>query len=177
MLFLLHRPPLVIQLDNDSAFKIADIEDICLKWGVIHLWSPGYCAKYNGSCETGNGTLKTYTHHEAARHDRPGEWTCDDLDAARLWANALARPSGRRGSSPDEAWNERTPITLQERIEFYQRVEMETTKRNVAQLKGVERAAAERKAIAAALVAFGYLLIRRRQNSPLFKSKFWTGIS
>jgi hypothetical protein len=38
-------------------------------------------------CEAGIGGLQTRAHCEAARHDRPGEWTCDDVYAAGLLAN------------------------------------------------------------------------------------------
>lgn len=176
-LFALYGAPLVLKSDNDKAFGIDEIEKLCSTWGVIHLWSPGYRASYNGSCEAGNGTLKTYTHHEAARHDRPEEWTCDDLEASRRRANALARPLGSKGPSPDEAWRERTPITLQERLDFYFCVDTELGKRNYGKNKGIERAAIERFGITAALIACGYLLIRRRRISPRYKTKFCSGIS
>ena len=176
-LFCMYGAPLVIKSDNDRAFGIDEIEKLFSKWGVIHLWSPGYRASYNGTCEAGNGTLKTYTHHEAARHDRPGEWTCDDLESARRRADALSRPFGRKGPSPDEAWGNRTPITLQERLDFFFRVDRELGKRNYSKSKGIERAAIERHAITAALTACGYLLIRRRRISPPFKTKFCAGIS
>ncbi len=48
-----------------------------------------------------------------ARNNRPGEWACDDVEAARLRANELSRLHGLRGPTPDEVWNNRDPITCQ----------------------------------------------------------------
>jgi hypothetical protein len=38
-------------------------------------------------CEAGVGGVKPGARYEAARRDRPGEWTCDDAYAAGLLAN------------------------------------------------------------------------------------------
>jgi hypothetical protein len=66
--------------------------------------------RYNGSCEAGIGSLKGRTHHESARHGRPGEWTCEDTEAARLQANETARPWGSNGPTPAQAWAARQPL-------------------------------------------------------------------
>ena len=42
------------------------------------------------------GSDESRALHIAAGHDRPESWTCDDVESARLAANALARPWGRR---------------------------------------------------------------------------------
>ncbi|MCW8131347.1 MAG: hypothetical protein KIS92_13445 [Planctomycetota bacterium] len=81
-----------------------------LKHRVEHLLSPAYYPKYNGGIEAGIGSLKTRIHHEAVRHEHPGEWTCDDVEAGRLQANELARPWGYKAECPLEAWMQRTKL-------------------------------------------------------------------
>ena len=58
------------------------------------------------------------TEHQAARQGRPGCWTCDDLEAARWFANQVHRPWGHRGPTPREVWDQRLPITATERAAF-----------------------------------------------------------
>src|SRR5262249_44621367 len=66
--------------------------------------------------------MKTRTHHHAARRGCPGEWTCDDLEAARLQPNQTARPWGHQGPTPEIAWRERRPLKPQERRAFAETV-------------------------------------------------------
>src|SRR5437867_2443518 len=66
----------------------------------------------------GIGGLKTRAHHESARNYRPGEWTCDDVEAARLMANQTGRPWGAAGLTPDQAWLHRRPIDQEDRSIF-----------------------------------------------------------
>ena len=109
-LFLAYGPPLVIKEDNDKAFKFVEVIRLLHDWGVAFLPSPIYSPWYNGACEAGIGTLQTYTHHEAARNDRPGLWTCDDVEAGRRRANELSRPFGPKGPSPNDLCADRNPI-------------------------------------------------------------------
>src|SRR3990172_13252124 len=51
---------------------------------VASLFSPPCTPGYNGACEAGIGSLKTHAHHHAARHGRPREGACDDVETARL---------------------------------------------------------------------------------------------
>ncbi len=183
-LFILYGPPLVIKSDNGVQFKINAIESFLCKEGVIHLWSPKYYPQYNGSIESGIGTLKVYTHHEAARNDRPGEWTCDDVEGGNQRANEFARPRGSRGPSAKQLLDQRTPITQEERHLFYLRVDIEMGEHihKLKNEKGDETTAddiaeAVREAITAALVAYGYLLIRRRRISPPYRCRIWSKIS
>lgn len=175
-LFRLYGAPLVLKSDNEGVLAVPEVLELLKAWGVIHLLSPRYCPRYNGSCEAGIGTLKTYTYHEAARHDRPAAWTCDDVEAGRLRANMCARPLGRGGPSAEKHWMQRSAITSEERAGFLECLEKERGERQWEELEGEARADAERKAIAAALVACGYLLIRRRVISPLFKTRLWSRI-
>lgn len=183
-LFILYGPPLVLKSDNGVQFKIDEIERYLCKKGVIHLWSPKYYPQYNGSIESGIGTLKVYTHHEAARNGRPGEWTCDDLEGGNQRANEFARPRGSRGPSARQLWDGRTPISYAERYLFHLRADIETGEhiRAMKNEKGDELtdddlAEAVREAVTAALVAYGYLLITRRRISPPYRSRIWSKIS
>ena len=182
-LFLRHGIPLVIKADNDGAFREKDLGDLLAACRVVILFSPPYTPEYNGACEAGIGTLKTYAHHEAARHDRPGEWTCDDVEAARLRANTLTRPRGLDGPTPQRMWMQRSKVAPDERQAFHARLDRERERRLDEARKEKERepnktdrAAIERRAIADTLIACGFLLVRRRRISPPFKSKLWARI-
>ena len=74
--------------------------------------------------EAGIGSLKTRSEDHAARHGRPGAWTCDDVAAAPLEANARARPRGPNGPTPDQAWALRSPLDPTERACFQRSVEI-----------------------------------------------------
>jgi hypothetical protein len=91
--------------------------------------------EYNGTREVGIGSLKTRAEHEAAWNGRPGEWTGDDVEAARMQANELSRPRGHkpacrdatcrgagRGSTPDQAWAGRARVTAEEHKAFKEAV-------------------------------------------------------
>ena len=183
MLFRCYGAPLVIKEDNGSAFRSGEFKALLEEWGVEFLMSPPYYPEYNGSAEAGIGTLKTYAHHEAARNDRPGEWTCDDVEAARLRANELSRPHGLCGPTPNELWDSRIPITPSERSAFRNLSETRH-QANLAELwkeKGKEpnlseKATAKRQAVAWALAESNILSIRRRRISPPIKSKFMSRI-
>ncbi len=82
---------------------------------MLLLLSPSYTPEYNGSAEAGIGWLKINAEHEAIRNDRPGEWTCNDIEVARLRTNETARPHGLKGPTPDQAWAQREPITQAQR--------------------------------------------------------------
>ncbi len=182
-LFVQHGAPMIIKEDNGSAFKTDEFRELLKRWGVIFLMSPPYYPEYNGSAESGIGTLKTYAHHESARNNRPGEWTCDDVEAARLRANELSRPHGLCGPTPAETWESRRTIGSAERSSFrrltdrrYREIQEESKEEKGEDLNNRDRAAAMRQAIGFALVACGLLSIRRRRISPPIKSKFWSRI-
>ncbi|MCI0657638.1 MAG: hypothetical protein L0170_11285, partial [Acidobacteria bacterium] len=82
-LFVLHGVPLVLKMDNGSAFISHETRRFLQQAGVLALYSPPETPSYNGSIEAGIGSLEVRVFYESARHDRPGQWTCDDLAAAR----------------------------------------------------------------------------------------------
>ena len=82
-----HGAPLVLKADNGGAFTADDTRAFLGEHVVTLLLSPAYTPSHNGACEAGNGSIKHLTHHLACRHDRPEQWTLDDLEAARPLAN------------------------------------------------------------------------------------------
>lgn len=117
-LFAEHGAPLVIKSDNGSAFRSEPLQHLLGQEGIVWLPSPVRTPRYNGSCEAGIGSMKVRTLFLAARGSCFGTWGSDDLETARRQANALTRPEGHLGPTPDDLWRERTPIFEPERTEF-----------------------------------------------------------
>jgi putative transposase len=122
-LFKRFGPPIVLKSDNGS-FKAREMLSFLKQWNVCPLLSPTRTPQYNGAVEAGIGSIKTRAHHIAAQHGRPGEWTCDDVEAARLLANATARPNGRRAATPQAAWSRRPDITRDDRKWFFETLDL-----------------------------------------------------
>jgi hypothetical protein len=131
--------------------------------------------RYNGSCEAGIGSMKARTHHQAARAGRPGEWSCDDAEAARQEANQTARPWGVLGPTPAEVWHGRRPVGSEERAAFAETAR--GLEREARQEQGhpperplgpLAQAAVSRAALRRALVAHGLLhFTARRSPEPV----------
>jgi len=173
-LFLEHGPPLVIKSDNGSPFIAEDTAQTLAAWGVTHLFSPPQTPEYNGACEAGIGGLKTRTHEEAAAAGRPGLWTSDDAEAARLRGNELLRPAGHHAATPGELWRDRRPIEASEREAFLQTlaqhrsaVRSERGYTLDEELPRSVQTSLDRVAISRALVEHGILQFRRAITPPL----------
>ena len=172
-----HGTPLVIKWDNDPAFREAELEAM-LRWhGILLLYSPPALPEYNGACEAGVGSIKTRTHHEAARHDRPYCWTSDDVEAARRQANEVARPWGWRGPTRREKFASRRDVPDALRQAFHSSYEanelQERDARGIAEgaeLDHFEQASIDRVAIERALTEHDILEYRRRRISLPFNS-------
>ncbi len=172
-LFRLCGPPLLIKMDNGPAFIADALRTLLREHGVFALYSPPGTPAYNGSVEAGIGSLEVRAFYESARHDRPGEWTCDDVAVARLQANTTARPWGRHGPTPDAAWEARARITDLEarrfRLAYDQQRERACAERDDAPTNNDShwrRASIDRVALSRALIERGYLLIRSRRVTP-----------
>ncbi len=168
-LFKAHGSPLVIKSDNGSAFISGEISMLLAMYGVVHLLTPPYTPQYNGEVESGNGVLKIHAHYEAARHGRPGEWTCDDVAAARLKVNEVTRPCGHGGPNPKELWQSRKKISGKFRRCFLKT--MSTWEREIRKELGYrpgeeigrqKKATVRRRAVRRALVGHGLLELRRQ---------------
>ncbi len=168
-LFAEHGPPLVLKCDNGSPFTGGVVRQLLETHDVESLLSPPYWPAYNGAVEAGIGSLKGRTDASAARAGHPGYWTCDDVARARLEANARARPDGENGPSPDQAWQSRTPITVEERTAFRTAVkEMRSALGTCVGEEGAVTSEREvaRSAIRLTLEQRGYLQYRRRTIPP-----------
>ncbi len=177
-----HGAPLVLKSDNGSAFVSEHFANMLCGNSVVHLLSPPVTPRYNGGIEAGNGSLKTRTHHIAAAAGRPGEWCVDDLEHARVLANATARPRGEKGPTPLEAWESRTAITDDERTAFASAVNRrrDEARRELdpsAPLNRNQQGSVDRKAVSRALVELGLLEMRRRVVPLPLHSRKWAKIS
>jgi transposase InsO family protein len=178
-LFKQHGAPLVLKSDNGSALTAGEVTSLLEDYHVYHLLSPPRLPSYNGACEAGIGSLKTRAHHEAARNDRAGEWTCDDVEAARLMANETSRPGGFHRPTPNEQWHIRLLLSPRERDSFQSTVEAFRAEERITlgYLPGIDpgpasRAKIDRRAITRALVAHDMLHFRRRRITlPIYWAK------
>jgi transposase InsO family protein len=178
-LFREYGAPLVLKVDNGSAFRAGVAQDYLRAWGITCLFSPPRQPRYNGAIEAGIGSLKTRIEVHATRLGRPGVWTWDDVEAARSEANATARPRGLSEPTPDEAWAARAPVSDVERGNFQARVACyradelaRVTGADPATVTGAdwdllwtqkEQAGEDRRAVRRALEASGYLWYPRRR--------------
>jgi transposase InsO family protein len=172
-LFLIHGPPLVLKSDNGSAFGAAPITTLLSNFGVLPLFSPPNTPSYNGAIEAGIGSLKTRTEDHAARHNRPGASSWDDVTAAQLEANTTARPYGLNGSTPAQSWAGRARPLAIDRKEFQFAVDhhRSTTRcerqlTNEPTLDLMTQRSIDRVAIRRALVERGILVFSRRRILP-----------
>jgi transposase InsO family protein len=172
-LFAEHGPPLVVKCDNGPPFTAVAVEELLARSGVVALVSPPYWPRYNGSVEAGIGSLKDRTDARAARAGRAGQWAWDDAAGACAEANALSRPRGASGPTPDELWSARRPITSEERAAFgaaadEARRAQQTVAESCAEGAAVVRSvrAMARCAIRLALEGCGYLHYTRRSIPP-----------
>jgi transposase InsO family protein len=109
-------PPLVLKVDNGSAFISQDLYDWAHATGTMLLHSPPRCPRYNGAIEASIAAITTRVHQVAAAAGHPASWSCEDLEAARGWANSLVRRVS--GQSAQAAWRQASWITRVERRRF-----------------------------------------------------------
>jgi hypothetical protein len=170
-----HGAPLVLKCDNGAAFRAHRTKCFLLEQEVFTLYSPPYCARYNGGCERANRTLKEWTEHIATQAGRAGFWTSDDLLAARLRANRLSRPWGPRGPTPEESWTARgvLPLDTRENMWQYLRSGIATVLQQreldpSVPLPHYTQAEIERIAAQPLLEQLGLLQVTRRRIAPVF---------
>jgi transposase InsO family protein len=172
-LFKQHGAPLVMKSDNGPAFRAAATKELLADWSVFPLFSPPYCASYNGVCERANRTMKLTTAHIAERADRSGWWRSEDLHEARLLANRMRRPWGAVGPSPEQKWTTRTPLSLDERQNVWQ--EIKRRRARFREARGIDldvalphyvQAEIDRDAASPVLAELGYYQVKRRRYTP-----------
>jgi hypothetical protein len=168
-LFRAHGAPLVLKSDNVSAFIADQLQAALVAWQVLYLRTPPDYPEYNGACEVGIGSMKTRTHHQAARRGRPDLWSCDEAEAASREANETAPPWGHRGPTPAEVRSQSRPLSNHERAGFRARVQrLEQEERTSPHMgtttapSALQEAAVNRTVLTQALVEFlprhGHLL-------------------
>ena len=174
-LFAEHGPPLVMKCDNGPAFRAHLTKRFLLSREVFTLYSPPYCARYNGGCERANRTLKELTSHVADQEGRRDFWQSDDLLVARLRANRLTRPWGATGPTPEESWEARDTWSLDKRENMWQHLSSEIA--TVMDQRMIDPTVAlshsiqteiERIAAQPVLEQLGLLHITRRRITPAF---------
>jgi hypothetical protein len=174
-LFREHGPPLVLKSDNGGPFQGTAVTTLLAQWRVENLCSPAYTPSYNGSVEATGGCVKARLA-ELARRQGPGGWSSSDhLEAARQAANQCNRPWGVTGPTPSECWQQRQRLCGVERFAFAQKViwlrahiaaDLAEQRRArglppVPDSATYARSTVDRASIRQALVALGYLEIRR----------------
>jgi len=169
--------PLVQKADN--GFAAESTRKLLERWGVLLLLSPPHFPRYNGSIEAGIGSMKARTDHHAARSGRPGEWSCEDLEAARLEANETGRPWGSHGDTPDDVWAERGRVTDEDRRALKWEVgksaywwrKVVAPGKSRKEVTQAEEDEVMRFAIPSALKKLGYLKAGRRRNYSTTSAK------
>jgi transposase InsO family protein len=170
-LFDEHGPPLVLKSDNGGQFKADTTKAVMAAQDVLPLYSPKRHPQYNGGVERANGQLASYQEAVAQFHERPAGPTCDDAEHARQLANELAHPHGWQGPTAGQLWEQRLPLTPQERAAFLATVETGRTVTRAhwnfapdAALTHYQAAAIDRRAIRDALVVHDLLRIHPRHQ-------------
>jgi len=150
-------PPLVLKVDNGSAFRSQALRAWAASVGTQLLYSPPQTPRFNGSIEGSIGALTTRAHHAAVLAGHPETWTCADVEAARMAANTVTtRPA--QATALDH-WQHALRITREERRRFVAACEAATRT-----LTTPNRAVTQRTAIVDTLQRFGYVSITRRAN-------------
>lgn len=182
--FLKHGAPLVLKVDNGSAFIAEELRALCQRWGVELLWSPPRTPRYNGSIESTIRWMKERTEHVALRSGRPGEWRAEDLEVAKANTNRLPKDSRRSTTPRGEVFRSKLAIPAELRSAFRLRLSQERALERCARgiapkaaLRRKEETAIQRQAMRRALVALGILNITMRRVPLTLKSIFAAKIS
>ena len=149
--------------------------------GVANLLSPPLTPQYNGSIESAPGCGGQHKTRRGtaliAQQQACSLWTSDLIEAARLAGNALNRPWGAAGLTPDQRWLQRPAIADQQRTRLAQLVAdkqcaITQSIQRERRLNGLAdkqiaacKATVARTAIRQALVELGYLQLRRPADS------------
>ncbi len=167
VLFARHGRPLLIKSDNGPGFRSAELKLFVERHGVLMLYSPPGCPRYNGACEAGMTGLKRLAQRCA---DDRGRRLPDDTDLAeavrilndRLLFESVASPTRA------EVWQRRSScegIRDAFRANVERRRQAERERRGIASGDRVSHnrgASIDRVAIPEALCDMQLLVIRRR---------------
>jgi len=70
-LFTNYGAPLLLKCDNGPCFRAEAFKQFLESTGVLALFSPPHCPRYNGAIEAAIGSLKSRTQEQAAWQGRP----------------------------------------------------------------------------------------------------------
>ncbi len=173
--------PLVFKTDNGTHFTAEIVEHLLQEAWTSHGCSRRHtCRPITGPAKRVSGSVKSRAEILARRDGTPGQWTCNHLEAARVWANrhvSISRPT-----AAEELWRQRTAIGPQAREQFLRAVEGALFDRRLEFASAMQRAgrlaviavdALDRQAVVATLHVLGYLITRSapiRQPIPFFEA-------
>lgn len=174
-LFAWYGAPLILKVDNGSAFRALAFQEFLQSYAVIPLYSPPSRPSYNGAIEAAIGSLKKRTEERAQAEGRAGRWELADLTAAQAAANT-SHPRRLNGRTPTSVWESRQIIGPVERVAFKLTVERQRFQirgeLGIAQEEPLDhwrQSAVDRLAIERALVEHGHLLFTRRRIPLVIK--------
>jgi transposase InsO family protein len=177
-LFDEHGAPLVLKCDNGPGFVARALKQFLCDRSVVTLYSPPYAPWYNGAIERANRSLKEATEHVAEQAGHAGSWTSADMHAARLRLNRGNRPWGAEGPTPEERWESRDALTMDERDVLFEK--LEAARRALCREREVDPDAplehrveseVRRLALQPVLESSGYLYVTRRRIAPVLNRR------
>ena len=176
-LFTVYGAPLVLKVDNGSAFRAVTFRAFLEARGVIALYSPPACPGYNGSIEAAIGSLKKRTEEQARSRGHADRWAVADLEAAQAKANT-SHPRRLNGRTPALVWESRKRLDALERVVFTLTVERQRFRARQElgiapeeELDHWRDSAVDRRAVERALVEHGHLLFTRRRIALTIKAR------
>jgi hypothetical protein len=176
-MFREHGAPLVLKVDNGSAWRGQEVQAVLLKWMVLMLFSPPMTPEYNGSVESGIGAAKGRTQERSERRGNAGNWTWEDIEGARQDGNQFGSSPFSFNQTPEQVWETRQAIRSEERASLedaVNRIEKEVQQERAGRSgEAVQEAPSKegimRAVLSRALRALGFLVIRW--------GRFITGVS
>jgi transposase InsO family protein len=152
--------PLVLKVDNGSAFVGRDVTDWARRTGVLVLYSPPVCPRFNGSIEASIHAIGIRAHEVAAAAGHPEYWTADDLETARTLGNIAERGPGPARTSAAARFRAATSITAHERARFHRHYDRALRSTRITNRVQATRAQS-RVALVRTLIELGYVSIKR----------------
>lgn len=130
-LFVRHGAPLVLKLDNGSAFVSRRLRDFCHRCGVVLLHSPVRRPRWNGACEVSGRWAKTRAEKAWRARGAGGDLTQADLDAAVTFTGTMPTIDEQLRERLRDAVAEQLPIAAAERGLVIQRVSQDHVRRSL----------------------------------------------
>lgn len=114
-LFLWHGVPLVLKLDNGSAFVSRRLRRFCQRWGVVLMHSPVRWPRWNGTCEVSGKWAKRRADAAWTARGGQGDLVQADLDAAVTFVGPMPRIDGALRGRFRDVFAEQLRIVAAER--------------------------------------------------------------